>query len=531
MPMTEQPDVAQTQMLEYVQSGVIVHGPDARVLYANESACALLGLPLEQLVGKDASAAGWPLPWGDGGPLPPEVHPVNLALATGQPVLDVALAFERRTTGERTWALASARPDKAPDGRVQRVVLTLVDVSELMQRVTELETAAEAGQATLRHQLVQAQRMETAGQLAGGVAHDFNNILMVMKGYCELMRLAAAGNESILSALAQIEAHADRAVDLTRQLLAFSRGQNLNPVVIDLNNLMTDMEHMLQRVVGENIQLAMSLSPHPAMVTADRTQIEQVLVNLAMNARDFMPRGGKLGVRISWVDVDEISPDDDSSFTPGTYVSLSVSDTGQGMDAETRRRIFEPFFSVRGEGKGMGLGLSTVYGVIHQSGGTIRVESELGKGTTFNILLPRVEVTLPRRGDGPPVAMGVDAKTVLVVEDEAALRGLVVMMLERLGYAVREASNGPDALSLLEAERLKPEVLLTDVVMPEMSGSDLAAKVRERLPGVKVIFMSGYADETILDHGVSDPSFEFLRKPFSMADLEAHLDSVLGVNT
>ena len=526
--MTEQPDVAHARALEYVQSGVIVHGPDARVLYANESACALLGLPLEQLVGRDAAAAGWPSPWADGDQLPPEEHPVKLALATGRPVLDVALAFERPTTAERVWVLASARPDKAPDGQVKQVVLTLVDVSGPMQRVADLESAAEAGQATLRQQLVQAQRMETAGQLAGGVAHDFNNILMVMKGYCELMRLAAAGNDSILGALAQIEAHADRAVDLTRQLLAFSRRQNLNPVVIDLNNLMTDMEHMLQRAVGESIQMVTSLSPHPAMVTADRNQIEQVLVNLAMNARDFMPGGGKLGVRISWIDVDEVSPDDESSFMPGPYVMLSVSDTGQGLDAETRRRIFEPFFSVRGEGKGMGLGLSTVYGVIHQSGGTIRVESTLGKGTTFNILLPRVEFTLPRRGDGPALVSGADRKTVLVVEDEAALRGLVVMMLERLGYVVREASNGPDALRLVEADCLQPDVLLTDVVMPEMSGSDLATKMRQRLPGVKVIFMSGYADETILDHGVSDPSFEFLRKPFSMADLEVHLDSVLG---
>jgi two-component system, cell cycle sensor histidine kinase and response regulator CckA len=219
--------------------------------------------------------------------------------------------------------------------------------------------------------------------------------------------------------------------------------------------------------------------------------------------------------------------DDEPGFKPGGYVMLSVNDTGQGMDAETKRRVFEPFFSIRGEGKGTGLGLSTVYGVVHQSGGTVRVESELGKGTTFNILLPRVEVTLPKRGDG--AGAGTDSKTVLVVEDEAALRGLVVMMLERLGYAVHESSNGPDALRLVEQGGLRPDVLLTDVVMPEMSGSDLATKVRERLAGVKVIFMSGYADETILDHGVSDPSFEFLRKPFSMSDLETHLNSVLGL--
>ncbi len=530
MPLTERPDDAQTQPLEHVQSGVIVYGPDARVLFANPSACTLLGLSEEQLAGKDPSNASWAFVGADGSPLLPDEHPVNRALAMGGPIVDETVGVTRAGTGESLWLAASARPQLAVDGTAQGVVLTLVDVTELKKRVSDLECVVETEQAALRDQLVQAQRMETAGQLAGGVAHDFNNILMVMKGYCELMRLAAAGNDGILNALSQIEVHADRAVDLTRQLLAFSRRQTLSPVVLDLNNLMTDMEHMLQRVLGESIQLVTSLSPHPAMVTADRTQVEQVLVNLAMNARDSMPRGGKLSVRISWVDIETTLPGDDPGFNPGAYVMLSVSDTGQGLDEATKRRIFEPFFSIKGEGKGMGLGLSTVYGVIHQSGGTVRVESELGKGTTFSILLPRVEVTLPKRGDGPATAAGADSKAVLVVEDEAALRGLVVMMLERLGYAVHEASNGPDALRLVEGGGLRPDVLLTDVVMPEMSGSDLAAKMRQLLPTMKVVFMSGYADETILDHGVSDPAFEFLRKPFSMSDLESHLESVLGMH-
>ncbi len=528
MPRMEKPESVQMLPFESVQSGVIVYGSDARVLFANQAACAFLGLSPDQIVGRSISDSAWSLLRPDGGPLQADEHPISQVIETGEPAADVLACVACHPGGRRAWAVVGAVPERDQDGHVSQVVATLADVTRLEQRVQDLELEAAAEQATLRDQLVQAQRMETAGQLAGGVAHDFNNILMVMKGYCELMRLAAAGDDSILSALSQIEIHADRAVDLTRQLLAFSRKQTLNPVVIDLNNLMTDMEHMLQRVVGENVEIATTLSSHPAMVTADRTQIEQVLVNLAMNARDSMPKGGKLSMEISWVDIDVPSASDDPSFGPGAYVMLSVSDTGQGMDAETKRRIFEPFFSIRGEGKGTGLGLSTVYGVIHQSGGTIRVESEVGEGTTFSILLPRVEVTLSSRGAGAG-AEGADRKTVLVVEDEAALRGLVVMMLERLGYVVEEASNGPDALRLVQGGSWTPDVLLTDVVMPEMSGSDLAAKVRERLPGVKVVFMSGYADETILDHGVSDPSFKFLRKPFSMADLESHLHSVLGV--
>jgi two-component system cell cycle sensor histidine kinase/response regulator CckA len=643
MPMTEQPEIAQSLPLDNVQSGVIIHGSDTRVLFANQSACTLLGLSRDQMVGTTSSDSLWAFVRQDGTPLPAEEHPVNVVLAADRPVLNIVLGAVCHSTGERVWASVSARPERGPGGAIDRVLVTLADITELKQRQAELEIAleadraiierapegvyiesnghfqylnpemarllgaakrdeligseviaviapeyrrpiggrvgavyeattepvaidylrfdgsrvaleatavsvqkdseevhavfvrdrsefrrAEAEKATLLEQLTQAQRMETAGQLAGGVAHDFNNILMVMKGYCELMRLAAAGNDSILSALSQIEVHADRAVDLTRQLLAFSRRQTLSPIVIDLNNLLADMEHMLQRLVGENVQLAIALSPHPAMVTADRTQIEQVLVNLAANARDCMPRGGKLSVGLSWVDVSATADVDGSGLIAGPYVMLSVSDTGVGMDAETKRRIFEPFFSARGEGRGSGLGLSTVYGVVHQSGGTIRVDSELDEGTTFSILLPRVEVTLSRRGGDSSGAAAAERKMVLVVEDEAALRGLVVMMLEKLGYSVQEAASGPDALKLVDEGKLEPDLLLTDVVMPEMSGSDLVTRVRERMPHLKVIFMSGYADETILDHGVSDPDFQFLRKPFSMADLESHMTSVLG---
>jgi PAS domain S-box-containing protein len=385
---------------------------------------------------------------------------------------------------------------------------------------------AETERAELQEQLQRAQRMESVGQLAGGVAHDFNNILMVQKGYCELMKLTLREGDPLADGLAQIEAYADRAAELTRQLLAFSRKQTLHPVDIDLNNLMADMDHMLRRVVGEDVEIATVLAPHPAMARVDRSQIEQVLVNLAVNARDAMSRGGKLTIEISWVEVDEAYTEGDPEFVPGPYVMLAISDTGHGMDIETTRRVFEPFFTTKGEGKGTGLGLSTVYGVIHQSGGNIRVESELGKGATFRIYLPRVEVSLARPAEPGVVGTG-EGQLVLVVEDEPALRGLVVMMLEKLGYWVKEAANGREAVILVEEEGLKPDLLLTDVVMPEMGGSALAQRLRKDMSGLKVIYMSGYADDTVLDHGVITPGVDFLRKPFSMADLAAQVESAL----
>jgi two-component system cell cycle sensor histidine kinase/response regulator CckA len=387
---------------------------------------------------------------------------------------------------------------------------------------------ADLERATLQAQLLQAQKMESVGKLAGGVAHDFNNILMVQKGYCEMLRLKLPKGDPVADGLAQIEAYAERATELTQELLAFSRQQPLDPVVIDLNYLMEDLEHILRRLIGEDVELVTILAPHPAPVKADRSQIEQVLVNLASNAHEAMPQGGKLTVELSWAEVEEAGAGSDQDVAPGPYIVLSVSDTGRGMDQETARRIFEPFFTAEGATQGSGLGLSAVHGVVRQAGGGIRVRSELGKGTTFEVYLPRVEVSTEELAQPPASeAMG-EGELVLVVEDEPALRGLVVMMLERLGYRVKEAADGREATRMVEDQGMKPDLLLTDVVMPEMSGSVLAERLRKYMPGLKVIFMSGYADGTILDHGVSDPDVDFLRKPFSVAELEALMKSVLG---
>jgi two-component system, cell cycle sensor histidine kinase and response regulator CckA len=514
MPIAERPESIGPFPLDYVDSAVIVYGADTTVLFANESACRLLGWPRDQMSGRPISDPLWSFSREDGTPLSPAEHPVSRVLATGRPLRHALVGATRRTTGERVWVSASAVPELAEGGAVRRVVVTFADITERQR--------GEEERVELQEQLVQAQRMESVGQLAGGIAHDFNNILMVVKGYCELMRLAAGENEALAGGLGQIETNADRAIELTRQLLAFSRKQTLRPVVIDLNNLVGDMEHMLRRLIGEDVELLIVPAEHPAMVTADRSQIEQVLVNLAANARDSMPVGGKLSLNISWADVDA-----GDGLAPGPYIVLTVSDTGQGMDPETTRRIFEPFFSTKGEAKRSGLGLATVYGIVHQSGGTIRVKSDVGRGTTFSIFLPRVEVSLSRRGEEGDRSAA-EGKLVLVVEDEPALRGLVVMMLEKLGYLVHEAGNGSEALRMVQEGGLKPDLLLTDVVMPGMSGTVLVERLRGFMPELKVMYMSGYADETILDHGVISAGMEFLRKPFSMNDLEERVNALLG---
>jgi two-component system, cell cycle sensor histidine kinase and response regulator CckA len=384
---------------------------------------------------------------------------------------------------------------------------------------------AEREQEALRAQLEQAQKMESVGRLAGGIAHDFNNILMVQKGYCELMRRGLSKDDPLAESLAQIDASAERAAGLTRQLLAFSRRQTLLPRVIDLNVLLGDMGRMLQRLIGEDVELITVPAPEPAVVKADPGQIEQVIVNLSVNARDAMPSGGRLTIELRevWVEQsDEVRP-------AGRYVELSVHDTGCGMDAETRRRIFEPFFTTKPIGRGTGLGLSTVDGIVHQSGGNIGVESQLRQGTTFRVWLPRVE----DEPAPPPIperrAVPGRGESVLIVEDEATLRQLMVRQIEGLGYRPMAAANGGEALILVEENGLRPELVVTDVVMPGMSGRVLMDRLRRALPDAKVIFMSGYTDDSIVQHGVlEERGTYFLSKPFSLVDLAAQIRVALG---
>ncbi|HWW15112.1 MAG TPA: ATP-binding protein [Candidatus Dormibacteraeota bacterium] len=382
----------------------------------------------------------------------------------------------------------------------------------------------------LEQQLRQSQKMEAVGRLAGGIAHDFNNLLMVISGYSEFL-LDRLGPEPALRAPAQEIANAaGRATSLTRQLLAFSRKQMLAPKILDLNGVVTENLKMLTRVIGEDIDLVMVPAAGLGTVRADAGQIEQVIMNLAVNARDAMPAGGKLTIETSNVTLDEEQARFHPPLTPGNYVLLAISDTGAGMDSETQSRIFEPFFTTKGV-KGTGLGLSTVYGIVKQSGGYIWVYSEQGKGTTFKIYLPRVADAVERPVKIPvpseSVAIEPGTETILLVEDEANLRYLARQFLEKQGYRVIDAADGAVAMQIAVAHEGVIHLLLTDVIMPGMNGRELAQHILEIRPNVKVLYMSGYTENVIGRNGTLDAGVRLLQKPFTLRDLKSKVREVL----
>jgi PAS domain S-box-containing protein len=382
----------------------------------------------------------------------------------------------------------------------------------------------------LEEQLRQSQKMEAVGRLAGGIAHDFNNLLMVISGYSEFL-LERLGAEPHLRGPAQeIASAAERASSLTRQLLAFSRKQMLAPRIVNLNDVATENIKMLTRMIGEDVDLVMIPSPNLWPVRADAGQIEQVIMNLAVNARDAMPSGGKLTIETSNVTLDEGYARLHAPLPAGDYVMVAISDTGNGMDNETQSHIFEPFFTTKGT-KGTGLGLSTVYGIVKQSGGYIWVHSDVGRGTTFKIYLPRVSAT------GEPVATvaaPVDfrkvepgTETILLVEDEANLRYLARQYLEKQGYKVIEAADGAVAMQIAVAHEKTIHLLLTDVIMPGMNGRELAQRICEIRPNVKVLYMSGYTENVIGHNGMLDAGVRLLQKPFNLRDLKSKVREVL----
>jgi nitrogen-specific signal transduction histidine kinase len=367
----------------------------------------------------------------------------------------------------------------------------------------------------LEQQLRQAQKMEAIGRLAGGIAHDFNNLLMVISGYCEFLVEGTANDSKLRGPAQEIANAAERATTLTRQLLAFSRKQMLAPKVLDLNGIVGENLKMLTRVIGEDIELEMRSGEDLGAVKADPGQIEQVIMNLAVNARDAMPKGGKMTIETANVSLDDNYARFHAPLKPGEYVMLAISDTGVGMDSETQTHIFEPFFSTKGP-KGTGLGLSTVYGIVKQSEGYIWVYSERDKGTTFKIYLPRVTAT------GEPLILeeAVEAgkidtgrEVVLLVEDESTLRGLVRQYLQNQGYTVLEAHSGAAALRIASYYSGPIHLLLTDVIMPGMNGVELAGLVRERYPGLPVVLTSGYSNALAES---AHRGFELIQKPYSV---------------
>jgi two-component system cell cycle sensor histidine kinase/response regulator CckA len=485
-------------ILKSAGEGIYGLEPDGATIFINPAAEGMTGWAPGELSGKllhETLHHTRP----DGTPYPAEECPVFQTLKDGKARRIVDEVFWRKD-GTSFPVEYTSTPVLEGD-RLVGAVVTFSDVTERKR---------------LEEQLRQSQKLESVGLLAGGVAHDFNNLLTVIIGYSDLTRHQLGENDPLRQNINEIRKAAERASGLTRQLLAFSRKQLLQPKVLDLTSTVAEMDKMLQRLIGEDVHLATILDPQLKKVKADPGQIEQVLMNLAVNARDAMPGGGKLTIETKNVYLDEAYARGHATVTPGLYVMLAVSDTGHGMDAQTMEHIFEPFFTTKEQGKGTGLGLSTVFGIVKQSGGNIWVYSEPGHGTTFKVYFPAIA----EEGDSiepdvatPEVPRGTE--TILVVEDEEAVRFLLQAILEDEGYKVLAATSGVGALNVCKEHEGPIHLVMTDVVMPEMSGRQLVERLTGRCGDAKVLYMSGYTDNAIVHHRVLEPGVEFLQKPFT----------------
>ncbi len=413
--------------------------------------------------------------------------------------------------GTVRWLRGFGRVVRGEDGEPVRGVGISLDVTE---------------RRSLEEQYHQAQKMEAVGRLAGGIAHDFNNLLTAILGYCELLLADCGPADTARADLAEIQKAGGRAAALTRQLLAFSRKQIIEPTRLDLGEVISSLRPMLERLIGEDVVVAVRLSPTLPTVKADRGQIEQVVMNLAVNARDAMLHGGTLTIEAAGVELDEHYASTHFEVTPGAYLALSVSDTGTGMSPEVQARLFEPFFTTKEAGKGTGLGLATVHGIVKRSGGSIGVYSEVGRGTSFHVYFPVADAEEDVVASLPASRLRTGVETVLVVEDAPGLRELAKRLLERLGYNVLIAANAEDALLMVE-RHASIDVLLTDVVMPGASGPELTRQLLERRPALKVIYMSGYTEDAITRHGVLKAGVAFLHKPFTSDTLGRKIRDVL----
>jgi len=472
---------------------IAVVDPDWRRLYNSPAYGRILGLTDEELVGQ---------PYFD------QVHPddryaAEQAIKASMGSAQVRTIQYRMKHKDQSWRVieSGASAILNAQGKVARYVIVNRDVSEQRQ---------------LEEKFRQAQKMEAVGRLSGGVAHDFNNLLGVIIGYAEFLQESLEPENTLRGSVDEILKAGKRAASLTRQLLAFSRQQVLDPKVIDLNAVVSDMDKMLRRLIGEDIDLSTVLGADLGRIKADQSQLEQVLMNLVVNARDAMPQGGKLLIHTENMVMDEAFirryP---YPVQPGPYVCLTVGDTGIGMDAETKARAFEPFFTTKEKGKGTGLGLSTVYGVVKQSGGYIDIESSPAVGTTFKIYLPRVEEAAKTERANQPAASFTGTETILVAEDEPSLRNLTCATLEQCGYKVLSAKDGIEALEVSDNHGGPIDLLLTDMVMPGMGGAALAQEITRRRPEIRVAYMSGYTGQAVGSQGPVDPGSVFLMKPFT----------------
>ena len=494
------------RFIENLPLGVYRSTPDGRVLMANPALLRMLGYDSwQELAFRNVEGEGFEAGY------PRSAFREQIEREGEARGLEAAW---KRRDGSVIFVRESARAFRADDGRVLYYDGIVEDVTERRR---------------LEEQLRQAQKMEAVGRLASGVAHDFNNLLTIIMGYSDLLLERVSLPDGMRSPVKEIEKAADQAASLTRQLLAFTRKQVLQPHIVDLNSLLTNVDKMLRRMIGKNIELVTHLPSGLGRVNADPGQIEQVITNLAVHARDAMPQGGQLTLEAANVDLDSSYATCHESVLPDHYVMIAMSDTGMGMDAETQAHIFEPFFTTKGQGKGTGLGLATTYGIVKQSEGHIWVYSEPGKGTTFKVYLPRidqaVEVIAPT--NVPVDELPPSCQTILLVEDEEVVRSSARKLLESRGYEVLEAKGANDALEIGGRYKKHIHLLLTDVVMPQMSGRELAEHLAPLHPETKVLYMSGYADHAVVQHGLLDPGTVFLQKPFTPDALTLKVREVL----
>jgi PAS domain S-box-containing protein len=515
-------------ILQGIADVIMVFGPPGELLYFNEAAARMLGLsapgvdvkrfvgaPMEEVLGRIEIRDE------DGNPIDPAKTPIRVALE-GLEVAPTMLRYRIAGQGPERWLITKVKPILDEAGKVRMAI-------SISQDTTELRKAEE--------QFRQAQKMEAIGRLAGGVAHDFNNLLTAINGYSDLLQGMTDDGDPRKPYLEEIRKAGERAASLTNQLLVYSRRQIVAPRIVDVNSVVVHMEKMLRRLIGEDIDLDVRLKPDLRSVRADPGQLEQVILNLAVNARDAMPLGGRIDLSTGDVSVGDGFMVNNEPVHPGHYIVLAVADSGTGMDEAVKNRIFEPFFTTKKMGRGTGLGLATVYGIVKQSGGHIGVESEKGRGTAFRILFPSVPPTIRERshGKGKIRLQGSGAvdlsgsETILLAEDDNAVRGLVKDILTAQGYRVLDAGNGSEALELARRFEGAIDLLLTDVVMAQMGGRELTDKVKELRPELKTIYMSGYTDDAVIRHGVFAKTEPFLQKPFSPENLARKVREVLDM--
>ncbi len=496
------------QIIDANPSLIFVKDWNGRFVLVNQATAQVYGTTVESLVGKTDA---------DFNPNVEEIahflrHDRDV-MSSGQPKIIAEEPVTNPTTGDTRWFQTIKVPLRSPAEGTATLLGVATEITERKR---------------LEEQLLQSQKMEAVGQLAGGVAHDFNNILTAIVGYTDLLAAELASNVRQLEDLEEIRKAARRAAALTRQLLAFSRKQVLEPRIIDLNSVVLNLDKMLRSLISENIELKTDLADNLGAARADPNQIEQVIMNLAINARDAMPDGGTVTIETGNVTLDDAYAAQHVSVIPGEYVMLAVSDTGCGMDEKTQSRIFEPFFTTKPAGRGTGLGLSTVYGIVKQTGGNIWLYSEPGKGTTFKIYLPAIAALPEDIGKvAPAEAPRRGAGTVLVVEDDEQLRRLTHRALDAQGYTVLVADRGATALDIARRHKGEIDLLLTDVIMPDTNGRKLAETIQAARPGMRVLYMSGYPDGAIASHGMLEPGVAYLAKPFTTDAITRRVREVL----